>query len=78
MPMGCAAASSIASFHVRTIDQIVAGDSFIELNDWSIGKRAFAATNADSLGLTDGAKPATGYPRTTALCFYSTDARPGR
>jgi hypothetical protein len=41
-------------FHVRTIDQFVAGESFIELNDWSIGKRAFAATNADSLGLTDG------------------------
>jgi hypothetical protein len=57
-------------FHVRTIDQFVAGESFIELNDWSIGKRAFAATNADSLGLTDGAKPATGYPRTTALCFF--------
>jgi hypothetical protein len=52
-------------FHVRTIDQFVAGESFIELNDWSIGKRAFAATNADSLGLTDGAKPATGYTRAT-------------
>jgi hypothetical protein len=57
-------------FHVRTIDEFAVGDSFIELNDWSIGKRAFAASNADSLGLTDGAKPATGYPPTNALCFF--------